>query len=59
MVGADPLFDAELELLALPGGVAWADGLDDDDDDDVGIDAIAEVTGDGGIDDGGITADGG
>lgn len=43
--------------MALPGGVAWADGLDDDDE--VGIDTIADVTGDGGIDDVGITADGG
>lgn len=56
VVGADPLFEADIELLALPGGVAWADGRDED---DVGIDAIAEVTGDEGIDDVGIAADGG
>lgn len=42
--------------MALPGGVAWADGRDED---DVGIDTIADVTGDEGIDDVGITADGG
>ena len=42
--------------MALPGGVAWADGRDED---DVGIDAIADDTGDEGIDDVGITADGG
>ena len=42
--------------MALPGGVAWADGLDDD---DVGIDAIAELTGDCDIDDVGIETDGG